>query len=98
MLRHIVMWKLKDFAEGHTKDENKEIIKNNLEGLVGKIEGLLDLEVGKNFNPNGFDICLNSRFKDKDALAFYIDHPLHKQNQKYVKSVTCERAVADYEI
>ena len=37
MIKHIVMWKLKDEAEGNSKDENAKIIKNSLEDLKGKI-------------------------------------------------------------
>ena len=35
MLKHIVMWKLKEFAEGKTKAENALIMKESLERLVG---------------------------------------------------------------
>ena len=98
MVKHIVMWKLKDFAESRTKEENKNIIKNNLEKLRGQIEGLLELEVGFPFNAGAFDLCLYSTFKDKAALQFYTDHPLHKENQKYTRAVISERIAADYEI
>lgn len=98
MVKHIVMWKLMDEAEGHTKDENAKIIKQNIEGLVGKIEGIEKIEVGLNYNPNGFDVCLYSEFKNRDALQNYINHPLHKKNQAYTLSVVNDRAVADFEI
>ena len=97
MIKHIVMWKLKDSAEGHTKEENKKIIKEKLEGLVGRIEGLIEAEVGFNFNPNGFDLCLNSKFESKEALEAYDAHPLHQEVRKYVRAVISERVVADYE-
>ena len=46
MVRHVVMWKLKDEAEGASKAENAVKMARMLEGLVGKIGGLLKLEVG----------------------------------------------------
>ena len=97
MVKHIVMWKLRDSAEGHTKEENMEIIKKRLEGLTGQIEGLLEIEVGRNFNPNGFDLCLYSKFESKEALEFYDSHPLHQEVRKYIRAVIDERVVADYE-
>ena len=45
MIKHIVMWKLKDEAEGNSKDENAKIIKNSLEDLKGKINEIVDIEV-----------------------------------------------------
>ena len=46
MIKHIVMWKLKDFAEGAGRQENAEKIKSLLEGLKGKIAEIINLEVG----------------------------------------------------
>jgi hypothetical protein len=97
MIKHIVMWKLKDSAEGHTREENMKIIKEKLEGLVGRIDGLIEVEIGVNFNPNGFDLCLNSKFESKEALEFYDSHPLHQEVRKYIRSVINERVLVDYE-
>lgn len=98
MVRHIVMWNLKDNAEGGTREENAIKIKNKLEGLYGKVEGLLKCEVNRNFNPNGYDVCLYSEFTDKNALEFYQNHPLHLEIKKFVHAVITERVVADTEI
>ena len=98
MIKHVVMWKLKDFAEGNDKETNKQIVKKNLEGLRGQIEGLLAIEVGVNYNSSGYDICLYSEFKDRAALDYYTDHPLHKKNLIFTRAVVCERASVDYEI
>lgn len=98
MIKHIVMWKLKDEAEQKSKSENIQIIKRNLENLIGKIEGLITLQVGENYNPKGFDLCLYTEFTTKEALEAYIEHPLHRQNQAYVYAVIQDRAVVDFEI
>ena len=50
MLKHIVVWKLKDFAEGASKDENAHKMKALLEGLKKKIKVIKTLEVGININ------------------------------------------------
>ena len=92
MLRHIVMWKIDtpDMAESYA------IIKESLESLVGKIEGLREMQVGRNITQGGHDLCLTSVFDDEAALKHYAEHPLHKAAQKYIHSVVKERAVCDY--
>ena len=48
MVTHIVFWALKDEAEGHSKRENAEHIKEMLEALVGVVPGLIEAKVGIN--------------------------------------------------
>ena len=50
MVTHIVFWALKDEAEGHSKRENAEHIKEMLEALVGVVPGLIEAKVGINAN------------------------------------------------
>lgn len=98
MVRHIVMWNLQECAAGADKEHNAAKIKEKLEGLVGKIEGLQKLEVGRNIVPNGYDLCLYSEFDDMEALDFYRTHPLHMEIQKFVHEVITERVFSDCEI
>lgn len=98
MIRHIVFWNLKDEAEGKTKIENCMIIKERLEALVGKIDGLISANVNVNFNPNGMDLCLVSEFESREALDFYQSHPLHQSVREYVHKVVTARAVTDCEM
>lgn len=98
MIRHIVMWNLKDEAEGHDKAYNAQKIKEGLEGLVGKIDGLLKAEVGANVNPSGgVDLCLYSEFTSLEALNAYRINPLHKEVQKFVHAVITDRVSNDSE-
>ena len=71
MLKHIVMWKLKEFAEGKTKAENALIMKESLERLVGIIPEIKSLQVGINEKTSdmAYDAVLISTFEDADALA-----------------------------
>lgn len=96
MVKHIVFWKLKEQAEGKTKEENAAILKERLEGLVGKIDGLLSAQVGVNFTPGGFDLCLYSELDSQEALSAYQNHPLHDEVRQYVHKVIAERAVCDF--
>lgn len=97
MVTHIVMWNLKDEAEGGGKNRNAAIIKERLEGLVGRIEGLISLKVGRGVMPGGYDLCLLGQYKDLDALKFYREHPLHKEVQQFVHKVITERVSCDFE-
>lgn len=100
MVKHIVFWKLKEEANGLSKLENAKAIKEKLEGLKGKIEGLLDIEVGFDFlhSPESADVVLYSTFTDRAALDFYQQHPLHKAVMPFIGEARSERRVVDYEV
>jgi quinol monooxygenase YgiN len=100
MIKHIVLWKLKEDANGLSKQENAQAIKQKLEALKGKIEGLIAIEVGFDFlhSAESADIVLYSTFKDKEALDFYQQHPLHKEVMPFIGEARSERKVVDYEV
>jgi len=92
MVKHIVMWRLKNKADAAQ-------VKQQLEGMKGRIEGLLALEVGLNFAESSpVDIALYSEFKDRAALESYVDHPVHVPVKQFVGARVAERWVTDYEI
>ena len=68
MVTHIVMWNLKDEAEGGSREQNAAIMKERLEALVGKIPGLLSLKVNRGVMPGGYDLCLLGQYESLDAL------------------------------
>lgn len=94
MIKHIVMWKIQD------KEKNAPEIKARLEGLMGKIDGLLKIEVGINTNPSdmAYDVALYSEFESQSALDGYQSNPIHLNEAAFVRSVAVSRCVADYEI
>lgn len=97
MVRHIVMWDLK---EGFTEDERKinlDRIKSELENLKNLIEGVISLEVIINpLDGSNKEIMLNSVLKDEESLKNYQIHPEHIKAGKFIKEVTCNRACIDY--
>lgn len=99
MIKHIVMWKLKEFAEGKDKEENAKIIKTGLENLQQKINELKFVEVGININnsPQAYDVVLYSQFENVEDLKIYQNHPEHIKVGEFVKKVVNERVVVDYE-
>lgn len=98
MLKHIVMWRLKDQAEGGDRAANAQRIKAALEALRGRIPGLLSLEVGIDVerSPAAFDLVLYSTFEGPEALAAYQVHPEHARVAEFIGRVRSERAVVDY--
>lgn len=98
MVKHIVIWKLKDIAAGNDKSTNAQLAKERLEALNGKIPGLLKLEVGVDFmrSESSGDIVLYSEHESREALNAYIEHPLHKEAGKFIREVVCARTSADY--
>jgi quinol monooxygenase YgiN len=99
MIKHIVLWKLKEEANGLSKAENAAQIKLKLESLQGNIEGLLKIEVGFDFlhSAESADIVLYSEFESREALDFYQQHPLHKAVMPFIGEARSERRVVDYE-
>lgn len=102
MIKHVVIWKLKDVAEGKTKAENAETMKKLLEGLPSKIEELKKVEVGINILEGDTDaICdvvLTVSCEDQEDLKAYAIHPDHQKVVSFINKVVNERRVVDYEV
>ncbi len=98
MLKHIVLWKLKEINGGSSKSERAQELKQRLEALKAMIPDIVDLKVGFDFrNPApSYEVCLDSVFKDVQGLDHYQKHPEHQKVVAYVKEVTSERASVDY--
>jgi hypothetical protein len=100
MIKHVVMWKLKDRAEGATKAENAARIKVLLDACAGNVPGLASLEVGVDAGIDAapWDVVLVTEFTDRAALAAYQDHPLHNVAKLFIAKVRDQRSVVDYSI
>ncbi len=100
MIKHIVMWKLKDTARGVSKEENAKELKSVLEALKGKIDVIKEIEVGIDFNRSqaAYDVALYSVFDSKEDLQTYQKHPDHVKVVDFVNEIRDERVVVDYEI
>ena len=93
MVKHIVVYKLK---EGVEKESAVKLIGSVLEPLVGKIPGLLKLEIRQCFQ--GMDYALYSEFETKEALFAYAEHPLHIEAKGHFSHLIDTRVAADYEL
>lgn len=70
MIKHVVMWKLHDNAEGSTKSVNKELIRDKLYHLKSCISEIDVHDVCENMNPSAatFNLVLIITHKNQDAL------------------------------
>ncbi|MEX0609888.1 MAG: Dabb family protein [Balneolaceae bacterium] len=101
MVKHIVLWKLKEAAGGKTKAENASIIKELLERLPAKIQALKSAEVGINILPEDndmvCDVVLTAICETQEDVEVYAVHPEHQKVVSFIKKVVSERRVIDYQ-
>ena len=93
MVKHIVLYTLK---EGVEKESTIAMIGSLLEPLVGKIPGLLHMEIRKAFR--GMDYALYSEFESREALENYAQHPLHLEAKEHFFHLLDARVCADYDL
>jgi hypothetical protein len=96
MVKHIILWKLKD---EYNNDKVKTGIKEGLEGLLGVIPGLVEIKVQtEKLESSNVDVMLYSVFESADALRGYAVHPEHvKVADTKVRPFTATRACIDFE-
>lgn len=100
MIKHVILWKLKEEYTEAEKTEIKKGIKQNLEGLEGKIPGLIEIKVYTDgLASSTADLMLDSAFESAEALKGYSGHPAHVAvADTYVRPFTAHRSCLDYKI
>ena len=93
MVKHIVLYTLK---EDVNKEEAVKLIGSVLEPLVGRIPGLLHMEIRQAFQ--GMDYALYSEFEKPEDVPAYRAHPLHQEAKKHFHHLLDQRCSADYEV
>lgn len=104
MVKHVILWQLKDELSAEEKAAVKAGIKagikEGLEGLSGKIPGLVDIHVNIDALPSSnADLMLDTTFESAEALKGYSTHPAHVAvaNSK-VRPYYKNRVCLDYEV
>lgn len=99
MVKHIILWTLKEDLSEEERKAAKEGMKSGLEGLKGEIEGVLEIRVQtEGLATSNVDVMLDSSFVDEKALAFYASHPSHvKVAEEKVKPFVSGRFCLDFE-
>jgi hypothetical protein len=100
VIRHIVIWRLKEEAKRFGKIENLERIQRNFEAMRTAMPGLLRLELGVNQAQadDAADLLLFSEFESWEALRGYETHPLHDELRALIGPLRSERRVLDHEV
>ena len=100
MVKHVIIWNLKDTLTAEEKQSVKLAAKQNLEALVGKIDGLIDLKIETVFLPTSSgEMMLDSTFESFEALKAYAIHPAHQAAaNEFVRPFTASRSCVDFEI
>jgi hypothetical protein len=98
LLKHIVMFKLKEAALGADKAENLQRVRWQLVALKDKLAEIKSFEVGVNVTNSGaaYDLALLSEFDSQTALLSYQSHPEHLKVAEFVQEVCASRIVVDY--
>jgi heme-degrading monooxygenase HmoA len=100
MIKHIVMWKLRDSAEGADRAANAAKMKEKLDACANIVPGIRKFEVAL-AQPGleaTYDVVLYSEFDSKEALDAYASHPTHEAVKPFIGAVRSERQCMDYEI
>lgn len=96
MIKHIVLFKLKEFSSKEEKELKINEIKENLEALIHLVPVLKKIKVGINCNPKEeYDICLDTEFDNMTDLEVYATHPDHVAVGKIIREVLEKRACVD---
>lgn len=100
MVKHIILWTLKNEYSDEQKKEIKKDIKAGLEGLKGKIPGLVDIQVNiDGLASSNADLMLDSTFEDEASLKGYAVHPEHVAvADGKVRPYTAIRSCLDYTV
>jgi len=100
MVKHVILWTLKDELSAAEKEDIKKGIKEGLEGLAGKIPGMIDIKVNINgLETSTVDLMLDSTFESFEALKGYSVHPEHVAvADSKVRPYTKLRSCLDYEV
>jgi len=98
MLKHIVMWKLKDHADGPDRAANAIEMKRRLDECATIVPGILKFEVviAQPGLESTYDLVLYSEFEDKAALEAYTRHPTHQALVAFVGAIREGRQCMDY--
>ena len=99
MVKHIILWQLKDELTAEQKVTVKHGIKESLEALFGVVPGLTEIRVyTEGLASSNADVMLDSAFEDEAALKAYAVHPTHvAAADGFVRPYVKQRLCLDFE-
>lgn len=98
MIKHVILWKVKEEFDGEKKAEIKANVKQHLEALKGVVPGLLEIQVQiDGLDSSNADLMLDSTLESEDALKGYQVHETHVHvANTYVRPYMELRLCMDY--
>ena len=99
MYKHVVLWKLKDEANGQSKEEICKEVKRRLDELPREIEEINSFEVGINLGNYGasfFDVSLVATYDNFETFWAYTKYPIHDEVVAFIQSVMISEEIVDY--
>ena len=99
MIRHIVLFKLREFSSDEEKNDALENVLLNFRSLIGEIPQIREYEVASNIvkGDKSFDVVINSSFDSLEDLKTYQAHPAHQYAVQQNKQWSKNKVVIDYE-
>jgi hypothetical protein len=99
MIKHLVMFRFRDFSTPEEKINAAETVRTELLAMKKKIPEIQEFEVGINFTDDdtAYDLVINCSFASKEALKVYQGHPDHQAFIKFNKNYSEKKVVLDYE-
>ncbi len=100
MVKHIILWKLDEELSENEKNQVTTNAKRELEALVGKVPGLLsmNIEIGRLESSNA-DMMLDSTLENTEALKGYATHPEHvRVANEFLSPYIVQRLCLDFNV
>jgi hypothetical protein len=101
MIKHIVMWKLREFPSREEKLRIARNLRQKLLEMKKSIKQIKSIEVGINAekaSSSNYDVILITQFSSMDDLQGYKVHPAHQELVEYLQTIRELRVAIDYEI
>lgn len=98
MIKHVIIWTLDSNLSVNEKNEVRANAKRELEALVGKVPGLLKMNIEISpLKTSNADMMLYSEFEDEESLIGYKDHPEHvRVADTFLRPFTVQRSCMDF--
>lgn len=99
MLKHVVLWNLKEQDNKDIKFADMKEIRDKLYSLKPKISEIKNMDICFNDQrapKDNYDVMLILECEDFDALKRYAVHPEHVKVVEFVKTKVASRVAIDY--
>lgn len=100
MIKHVTVWKLKDFACGNDKETNYVLSRDLTYEMMKEFPKLLHAEIGRGFTvgKNRYDLCKIFTFATKEDLEEFLKSPIHAKYKEFNDQIREASVVVDYEV